>query len=251
MNNPVRTIIIDDESKGRNVLKEMIARYCSGVEVVASASDGVSGIKAIKQFMPDCILLDIQMPRMDGFAMLDQLEDTPGEIIFVTAHNEYAIKAFKYAAFDYLLKPVDPKDLQEVFDRLRKRITNPGNNKRMHLLKTIIHQPNTAPAKMTISSAEGITIITIAEIVYLQAEGPYTFFYMSSGEKLTASVNLQKYEELLGDHLFFRTHHSYLVNLNHIRKYNKPDNNLLLSNGHTVDVSKRKKEEFLQVLSEL
>ncbi len=251
MNNQVRIIIIDDESKGRSVLKEMIARYCNDVEVVAIAADGAAGIKAIKQYAPDCILLDIQMPGMDGFAMLDQLEDTPGEVIFVTAHNEYAIKAFKYAAFDYLLKPVDPKDLQEVFDRLRKRIKQPGNNKRMHLLKSIIHQPNIAPAKITISSADGITIITIADIVYLRAEGPYTFFYMSTGEKLVASVNLQKYEELLGDQLFFRTHHSYLVNLNHIRKFNRAENTILLSNGHIVDVSKRKKDEFLQVLSEL
>ncbi|HWB24186.1 MAG TPA: LytTR family DNA-binding domain-containing protein [Chitinophagaceae bacterium] len=251
MNNLVRTIIIDDENKGRNVLMEMIARYCTDVEVVATAPDGAAGIKAIKQYAPDCILLDIQMPRMDGFAMLDQLEDAHGEIIFVTAHNEYAIKAFKYAAFDYLLKPVDPKDLVEVFERLRRRIKQPGNNKRMHLLKSIIHQPNVAPAKITISSAEGITIVNIADIIYLQAEGPYTFFFMGSGEKLVASVNLQKYEELLGDQLFFRTHHSYLVNLNHIRKYNKTENSILLSNGHTVDVSKRKKEEFLQVLSEL
>jgi two-component system LytT family response regulator len=251
MNNVIRTIIIDDESKGRSVLSEMIARYCNGVEIVATAENGAEGIKAIKHYTPDCILLDIQMPRMDAFDMLDQLEDAHGEVVFVTAHNEYALKAFKYAAFDYLLKPVDPKDLQEVFDRLRKRIKYPDGNKRMHLLKSIMHQPQTAPAKITISSAEGITIVTIAEIVYLQAEGPYTFFYLNTGEKLVASVNLQKYEELLGDHLFFRTHHSYLVNLNHIRKYNKPDNNILLSNGHTVDVSKRKKEEFLQILSEL
>ena len=248
---PVRTIIVDDETKGRSVLQEMIARYCNDVEVVATAADGATGIKAIKQYQPDCILLDIQMPRMDGFAMLDHLTDIACEIIFVTAHNEYAIKAFKYAAFDYLLKPIDPKDLEEVFKRLQARMLQPNSSKRFSLLKSIMHQPHLSPAKITISSAEGITVVTIAEIVYLQAEGPYSFFYLSTGEKLVASVNLQKYEELLAEHHFFRTHHSYLVNLNHIRKYNKAENNILLSNGHNIDVSKRKKEEFLQILSEL
>ena len=248
---PVRTIIIDDESKGRSVLQEMIARYCNDAEVVATAADGAAGIKAVKQYLPDCILLDIQMPRMDGFAMLDHLTDIPCEIIFVTAHNEYAIKAFKYAAFDYLLKPIDPKDLAEVFERLHKRILQPNSSKRLHLLKSIIHQPHLVPAKITISSAEGITLVNIADIVYLQAEGPYSFFFLSTGEKLVASVNLQKYEELLADHYFFRTHHSYLVNLNHIKKYNKAENNILLSNGHSIDVSKRKKDEFLKILSEL
>ncbi len=248
---PVSTIIIDDEAKGRSVLHELITRYCNNVEVVATASNGIEGLKAIKQFSPDCILLDIQMPRMDGFAMLNEMENYPCEIIFVTAHNEYAIKAFKYAAFDYLLKPVDPKDLQEAFERLQKKILLPQSPRRMSLLKSIIQQPHQAPSKITISSSAGITIINIAEIVYLQAEGPYTFFFLANGEKLVASVNLQKYEELLAEHFFFRTHHSYLVNLNHIKKYNKAENNILLSNGHLVDVSKRKKDEFLQILSTL
>jgi len=249
---PVKTIIIDDEAKGRSVLQELIARYCSGVQVIATAADGAEGIKAIEQYKPDCILLDIKMPNMDGFAMLDEIIDSlTCEIIFVTAHNEYAIKAFKYAAFDYLLKPVDPDDLVKVFERLKKKMHLPHNNKRLHLLKGMIQQPHQTPTKITIASAEGVTVLTIAEIVYMQAEGPYTYFYMLNGDKLIASVNLQKYEELLVAHHFFRTHHSYLVNLNQVKKYNKAENNILLANGHRVDVSKRRKDEFLQVLAGL
>jgi two-component system LytT family response regulator len=249
---PVRTIIVDDEAKGRSALQELITRYCTGVEVVATAADGAEGITAIRQHMPDCIFLDIKMPNMDGFAMLDEIIDNiTCEIVFVTAHNEYAIKAFKYAAFDYLLKPVDPEDLQKTFERMKKKMLLPHNSKRHHLLKSIIQHPHQTPSKITISSAEGITVLNISEIVYLQAEGPYTYFYMLNGDKLVASVNLQKYEELLAAHHFFRTHHSYLVNLNQVKKFNKAENTILLSNGHSVDVSKRKKEEFLQVLAGL
>ncbi len=248
---PLKTIIIDDEVKGRNVLNELITRYCQNVTVLAMAANAGEGIKAIKEHKPDCILLDIQMPQTDGFAMLDQIDDLSCEVIFVTAHNEHAIKAFKYAAFDYLLKPVDSSDLQQAFERLQQKRDRKQSSTRMDLLKKIVLHPHQLPSKLTISSAEGIMVVNIADIVYLMAEGPYTFFYLFNNEKIIASVNLQKYEELLSEQQFFRTHHSYLVNLNHVKKYSKLDNRILLSNGQYAEVSRRKKDEFLQALAAL
>lgn len=242
------TLIIDDELRGRNVLRELLARYCPEVRVLALCEDARQGIEAIRQHQPDAIFLDIKMPTVNGFEMLEQLGEVTFEIVFVTAYNEFALKAYKYAAFDYLLKPVDPDELRATVERLTLKKQRASLPDRLALLMKTLEEPRKLPTKLSIHGSDGITILPIADIVYLEADGPYTVFFLTNREKVVSSKNLKEYEEILAEHGFFRTHHSYLVGLEHIRKYVRTDGYVLLTNGHRVDVSKRRKDEFLQRL---
>jgi two-component system LytT family response regulator len=242
------TLIIDDELRGRNLLRELLARYCPDVRVLALAENAQQGMEAIRLHQPDFVFLDIKMPTVNGFEMLEQLGQVQFEVVFVTAYNEFAVKAYKYAAFDYLLKPVDPDELVATVERLKAKKQQASLHDRLALLMKTLEEPKKLPAKLTIHGTDGITILTIAEIIYLEADGPYTVFYLTSRDKLVSSKNLKEYEELLTEHGFFRTHHSYLVNLEHIKKYVRADGYVLLSNGHQVHVSKRRKDDFLQRL---
>jgi two-component system, LytTR family, response regulator len=247
----MKAIIIDDEQKGRNLLNEVVKRYCPDLEIGGLAQNAAEGIALIRSYQPDFVFLDIQMPEVNGFQMLELLNEISFDIVFVTAYNDYAVKAYKYAAFDYLLKPVDPEELQDTVRRLREKQKNLNLQGRLDLLMKTLEKPHQLPSKITIHSTDGITILNISEIVYLEADGPYSIFYLEKGHKIVSSHNLKEYEEILEPHRFFRTHHSYLVNLNHIRKYVRSDAYVLLSNGQHVDVSKRRKDEFLQVLGQL
>ncbi len=242
------TLIIDDELRGRSLLRELLARYCPDVQVLALAENARQGMEAIRLHQPDFVFLDINMPTTNGFEMLEQLGEVHFDIVFVTAYNEFAVKAYKYAAFDYLLKPVDPDELVATVERLKAKKRQSSLHDRLALLMKTLEEPKKLPGKLTIHGADGITILTIADIIYLEADGPYTVFFLQNRDKLVSSKNLKEYEEILGDHGFFRTHHSYLVNLEHIRKYVRADGYVLVSNGHQVDVSKRRKDEFLHRL---
>jgi two-component system, LytTR family, response regulator len=244
-------IIIDDELKGRSLLKELISRYCPEVQILGMAANAHEGIELIKQHQPDFIFLDIQMPEINGFQMIELIGEVNFDIIFVTAYNEFAVKAYKYSAFDYLLKPIDPEELRRTIDRLKAKQKDKTLQERLGLLIKQLENPSKLPTKITIHGSDGITILNIPDIVYLEAEGPYTTFYFQNKEKIVSSTNLKEYEEILVGHNFFRSHHSYLVNLNQIKKFVKSDNYILMTNGSQVDVSKRKKEEFLQVLGRL
>ncbi|MBC7893600.1 MAG: response regulator [Sphingobacteriaceae bacterium] len=242
------TLLIDDELRGRNLLRELLARYCPDVRVLALCENAAEGIAAIRLHQPDFVFLDIKMPTVNGFEMLEQLGEVPFEIVFVTAYNEFAVKAYKYAAFDYLLKPVDPDELVATVERLKAKKQQASLHDRLALLMKTLDEPKKLPSKLTIHGTDGITILTIADILYLEADGPYTVFFLQNRDKLVSSRNLKEYEELLTEHGFFRTHHSFLVNLEHIKKYVRSEGYVIVSNGAHVDVSKRRKDDFLHRL---
>ena len=247
----MKTIIIDDELKSRNLLKELLLRYCPDVQVLDMAGSALEGIEMIKRFSPELVFLDIQMPDLNGFQLLDSIGQVNFDIIFVTAYNEFAVKAYKYTAFDYLLKPVIPEDLQKTIERLKLKHEKSKINDQLSLLLKIWKTPKDLPNKLIINALDGITLLNISEIICLEADGPYTTIYTINDGKIVSSKNLREYEDLLTEHHFFRTHHSFMVNLNHVKKFIKSDNLLLLTNGQTVDVSKRKKEEFLEMLKNI
>ncbi|WP_337043216.1 LytR/AlgR family response regulator transcription factor [Emticicia sp. 17c] len=247
----MKAIIIDDEQKSRNLLKELLNRYCPDVEVLDSAANAQQGIELIRKNTPDVVFLDIYMPDIDGFQLLDLLGDINFDIIFVTAYNEFAVKAYKYTAFDYLLKPVIPDDLQKTIERLKLKHEKSKLNEQLSLLLKIWKTPKELPNKLIINSLDGITLLNISEIICLEADGPYTTIFTANDGKIVSSKNLREYEDVLTEHHFFRTHHSFMVNLNHVKKFIKADNLLVLTNGQTVDVSKRKKEEFLEMLKNI
>jgi two-component system, LytTR family, response regulator len=241
----MKAIIIDDEQKGRNLLKELLARYCPDVKVLALAKNALEGIEQIKLLSPDVIFLDINMPEIDGFGMLERLGMVNFDLIFVTAYHQHAIRAYKFMAFDYLLKPIDPEELIATIERLKAKKNGLSLQDRLQLLMKQMEQPHKSPTRLTIHSTDGITVLNISEIVCLEADGPYTIFHLNAQPKIISSRHLKEYDEMLSPNGFFRCHHSFLVNMNHIKRYVRTDNYVILSNGFQAEVSKRRKDEFL------
>lgn len=241
-------IIIDDEAKGRLALRQKLQNYCTNVSVVAEAADGMEAIPLIEQHKPQLIFLDIEMPRMNGFEMLNAIGEKKFHIIFTTAYDQYAIKAIKYAAFDYLLKPVDIEELKTAIAKITNKKST-ETNRQVLLMQENMQHPKRQLNKLAIPTLEGLLFIDIAEIVHLEANSNYTNIHLSNKTKITASKTLKEFEELLPEDIFFRTHHSHLINLHCIKKYIKGDGGQIeLQNGTFVDVSRRKKEEFLKAI---
>jgi len=241
-------IIIDDEAKGRLALRQKLKNYCPNVNILAEAADGIEALAAIEKHHPQLIFLDIEMPKMNGFEMLNNIEEKDFQIIFTTAYDQYAIKAIKYAAFDYLLKPVDIEELKTAI--LRAGNAEPQKTKKqIELLQQNIQHPKKQLNKLAIPTLEGLLFFDINDIIHLEANSNYTFIHFSDKTKITASKTLKEFEDILPEDIFFRTHHSHLINLNFIKRYIKGDGGQIeLQNGNYVDVSRRKKEEFLKAI---
>ncbi|MFT3680556.1 MAG: LytTR family DNA-binding domain-containing protein [Ferruginibacter sp.] len=241
-------IIIDDEAKGRLALRQKLTDYCPEVTIVAEADSGQEGILLINKHTPDILFLDIEMPRMNGFEMLNNLAEKNFHLIFTTAYDQYAIRAIKYAAFDYLLKPVDVEELINTIHKL----TNTGvshTKKQAELLQQNINHPKKLMNKLAIPTLEGLLFFDINDIEYLEAQSNYTNIYFNNKSKIIASKTLKEFEELLPVDKFFRVHHSYLINLNYIKKYIKGDGGQVeLQSGAYVDIARRKKEEFMRII---
>lgn len=250
-----KAIIIDDESKGRLALKQKLADYCPEIQVVAEADNGPEGIFLIGFHKPRIIFLDIEMPRMNGFDMLNEMEDKNFHIIFTTAYDQYAIKAIRFAAFDYLLKPVDIAELKaavEKFDAMEKaqlKSTGEATARQVALLKENMLQPKKQLHKLAIPTIDGLFFYDINDVMQLEANSNYTNIYFVNKTKITASKTLKEFEEILPEDIFFRAHHSHIINLNYIKRYIKGDGGQIeLQNGNFVDVSRRKKDEFLKII---
>ena len=234
----ITAVIIDDEQNGRLALREKLKLFCPEVKVLTEAENGVQGLEIIKKYKPEIIFLDVEMPEMNGFEMLAQLTERKGHVIFTTAYNQYAIKAIKYAAFDYLLKPID-------IDELMLTVKKAGDTDLPGERKKFITS-NKSFTKLAIATMDGLQFIPIADIIRLEAESNYTRFYLQNGTKCLSSKSLIEYEELLNDHNFFRCHHSHIINLNFVNSYIKNDGGeIVMSDGAHVDLSRRKKKEFL------
>jgi two-component system, LytTR family, response regulator len=245
----ITAILIDDEAKGRLALREKLSAYCPQVQVLAEASNGQEALLLIQHHKPQLIFLDIEMPRMNGFEMLNALPEKNFHVIFTTAYDQYAIKAIKYAAFDYLLKPIDIEELKTAVEKIELKEGN-QTKKQAELLQQNIEHPKKQLNKLAIPTLEGLLFFDINDIIHLEANSNYTFIHFSGKPKITASKTLKEFEEILPENIFFRTHHSHLINLNYIKRYIKGDGGQIeLQNGNYVDVSRRKKEEFLKVIS--
>ncbi len=241
-------LIIDDEAKGRIALREKLLAYCPQVKILAEAASGQEALTLIQLYQPQLIFLDIEMPRMNGFEMLNELPEKNFHIIFTTAYDQYAIKAIKYAAFDYLLKPIDIEELKTAIEKIDTK-ENTQTKKQVELLQQNMLQPKNKLHKLAIPTLEGLLFYNISDIVYLEANSNYTNIYFTNKSKITASKTLKEFEELLPEDIFFRTHHSYLINLNYIKRYIKGDGGQIeMTNGMFADVARRKKEEFLKAI---
>ena len=240
-------IIIDDELKGRIALKQKLLDYCPEIKLIGEADSGKQGIPLIEQLQPDIVFLDIEMPGMDGFEMLKEIAAKKFHIIFTTAYDHYAIKAIRFAAFDYLLKPVDIEELKLAVERIVN--SQPQNQiKKLEVLEQNLFAAASLN-KIAIPTLDGLLFFNISDITYLEAHSNYTEIHFATNQKLTASRTLKEFEELLPADKFFRPHHSYIINLQYIKRYIRGDGGQIeLQNGTTVSVSRKKKEEFLKVI---
>ncbi|MEP7106741.1 MAG: response regulator [Ferruginibacter sp.] len=242
-------IIIDDEANSRNALRQKLAKHCNGVMVIAECENGEEGIKSIEEKKPDIVFLDVEMPRMNGFTMLQQLTNKNFEVIFITAYDHYAIKAIKFSALDYLVKPVEVEDLKAAVEKAVQKRTQPSGNIRVELLLQNFLEEKTAHQRIAISSMEGLQFVVTDDIIYLEANSNYTSFFLTGNRKITATKTLKDFEELLPASIFIRIHHSYLINKNGVEKYIKGEGGqVVMKNGVTLDVSRRKKEEFMNAI---
>ena len=244
----VRSIIVDDELKSRESLRIILQDFCENVEVLALCQNVEEGLAAIQEHKPDLVFLDIQMQRETGFDLLAKFKTIDFEVIFTTAYSEYAIRAFKFSAIDYLLKPIDVEELKKALLRVEKKI---GGNVSQRLEQLIQHlKPNPNPqSKLALPTSDGLIFFKIEDILYCEASSNYTEITTNDGKKHIVSRTLKEYEDLLKDHNFFRIHNSYLINLGAIKKYVRGDGGYVVMNNEvSLDVSKRKKEAFLSRL---
>ena len=240
-------IIVDDEQKGRLALRQKLQDYCPMVHVIGEAADGAEGILLLEKAKPQVLFLDIEMPRMDGFEMLRQIVSKDFHVIFTTAYDQYAIKAIKYSAFDYLLKPVDIEELKSAVNKIFQQIS-PQTSKKIETLEHNL-QSLQSLKKLAIPTLEGYLFFDISHIIHLEAQSNYTAIYFTDYPKLIASRTLKDFEDLLPADIFFRPHHSHIINLNFIKRYIKGDGGQIeMVNGNFVTVARRKKDEFLKAI---
>ena len=249
----MKAILVDDEPDGIRTLQKLLARHCPAVEVVATCSNAAAARQQIEIQKPDVVFLDIQMPGKSGIEMVSELKERNFEIIFVTAHNEYMLQALQYSAADYLLKPVDEDRLVEAVQRTAKRI---DEEKKEELTETLIYNISKAgqPAEMRLClpTMKGFIILKLDEILYFEEERSYTVFHLDGKKPVTVSKPLVEYENMLADTSFFRIHKSFLINLRHVKEYQRGEGGMvIMSNGAEIEVSRRKKEQFLLKIREI
>lgn len=248
----IRALIIDDEADGRDALKLALSKYCPEIEIIEVCENADHGIQAIKALKPDLVFLDIQMPMMSGFDILKNVSPITFEVIFVSAHDQYAIKAIKFSALDYLLKPIDVDDLIHALQRVKERLKNKSNSYQYQSVINNIQIPSEKIKKLAVPSLEGIDLFDTDDIIYCKAEGSYTTLFLKNKQSKVVSRNIKEFENFLVEFGFCRVHNSSLVNLKHVQRYVKGEGGyVVLSEDHHVDISRRKKDEFLALLNRL
>lgn len=241
----ITALIVDDEQKNITVLQEMLRRYCPSVTVLDTAANTATAKTLILELKPQLIFLDIQMPGGSGFDLLDSIKDQAVEVIFVTAYENYLLKAIRYSALDYILKPVNLEELIAAVYRAEQRITKQSVNNQMSLLLHNIRQPEQTQ-QIAIPVKEGYLIVLVREIIRLQASRGYTEIFHINGKSYLTSKNIKEYEDMLPSALFCRIHAAHLVNVDCIKVYHRGRGGYLeLKNGDTIEVSVRRKEQLL------
>ena len=244
----LKAIIIDDEPYCCEILAGMLEADCPEVNVVNISNNGTDALKAIRQFSPDIVFLDVEMPRMNGFEMLEQLPAINFHLIFTTSYDQYALKAIRFSAIDYLLKPVDREELKKAVEKVKQRIQIPIPQQ-LEILMQKIKQPSNPVNKIALPTMEGLQMIPVDSIISCESDDNYTNIQLKGKKKLLVTRSLKEMEEILEQHSFTRVHRSYLVNLNEIEKYIKGDGGyLVMSDGTTIDVARNKKEVLLKKL---
>ncbi|MEN9281074.1 MAG: hypothetical protein RL594_9 [Bacteroidota bacterium] len=249
--NTYTALLVDDESHGRRLLQKYISTYCHEIQVLGEARTVQDAYEKIVSLKPQIIFLDIALINETAFDLLAKFEQIPFEIIFITAYNDFAIRAIKLSAVDYLLKPVDIEQLVNAVQKAIARIEDKGTLRHFRFLMENLRHRDPLH-KVALPTQEGYVFVEISRIIRCEAAGSYTQFYFSDRKPIVVSKGLKEYEDLLENHHFIRVHHSHLVQLNHVAAYHKGKASYVtMSDGTSVEVSLRKRDEFLHRLSQL
>jgi len=248
----MQAILVDDEQDGIRTLEKMLELHCPNVQIVATCSNAGVARQKIAQLSPDVVFLDIQMPGKSGLDLLTELPEKHFEIIFVTAHNEYMLQALQYSAADYLLKPVDEDRLVESVQRVERRLAaGKEEERRKALLHNLGKAGNPAEMRLCLPTMKGFMVLKLDEIIYCEAERSYTIFHLVDNRTVTVSKPLLEYDQVLQETSFLRIHKSFLINLNHVKEYQRGEGGLvIMSNNDEIEVSRRKKDMFLMKIRE-
>ncbi|MEO8403157.1 MAG: LytTR family DNA-binding domain-containing protein [Chitinophagaceae bacterium] len=246
---PLKAILVDDELSSLQNLQRKLEEFCPDVNILAVAQQPEEALLLIRHHKPDVIFLDIEMPRMNGFRMLDELGEYDFDIIFTTAYNHYAVDAIRISAFDYLTKPIGIKDLQNAVSRLLKD-RQVSTKEKIEVLRQSLTESKTQEDKIAIPTADGLEFLQIKTIVHIESSSNYSKIFLNNGKTILVTRLLKDFEDMLSSYRFYRVHNSHLINLNYIQKYIRGDGGqVVMQTGETIDVARRKKDEFLSLIS--
>lgn len=244
-----KVIIIDDETRPRADLKSLVQAHCPELEFVGEADGVDTGEQLIRTVQPDAIFLDIEMRDGSGFDLLDRFDEYPFQVIFQTAFDEFAIKAFKYNAIDYLLKPISISELKKAAQKIRS--TQDSSKLAQQLSNLLQQKQNKTPARIVLSTTEGLHFVALSDIIRLQADGNYTTFFLHSGEQIVVSKIIKYFEELLPSDAFFRTHQSHMVQLHFVKKVLRENGDYaIMGDESRVPISRNCKGLFIKTLKD-
>ena len=245
----IRTVLVDDEIDSIRVLETLLETNCPDVGIVGKADGVETALLAIQTLRPDLVFLDIEMKQGNAFDLLNQLQPLGFQVIFVTAFDNYAVRAFKYSAVDYLLKPVDADDLRSAVERVTLRSQEKNVMDQMKVLLESMGTFQLSQQKMAVPTITGLLFIAVRDIVRFEAKGGYTVIHLSNSEQILATRNIKDYEDLLPGNIFYRIHNSHIINLQKIEKYQKGRGGyVIMEDGTAIEVASRRREEFLRLL---
>lgn len=250
MNKKLKTIVIDDEPNAVDFISTIISEYCPDLEITGKAYDVPEGIRLINEKKPDLVFLDVEMPNGTGFDLLTHFPEKNFDVVFITAFNHYAIKAIKFSAVDYILKPIN---ITEFIESVKKVVGKRSENKSQNNenFKTLIENLRSgSPSRLAIPTADGMEYLNPKEIIRIEADRSYSWFYLTANRKILVSKHLKEFQDILDERSFFRPHNSFLINLKYVRKYVRKEGGYIeMQDGSQIPVSRTRKDLFLTHMS--
>lgn len=248
----MKILVVDNETNIRQSIVQLIQNYCPFDFDLYEATGVETGLKAISEIHPDILFLDVELDDGTGMDLLSKLVEINFHVIFITAHNKYAIDAFRFSAIDFLLKPIEPLELIDAFEKVTKQIKNNSLQDQLLIMQQSINKITSKEKKIVLKDSTSIYFVNVHDIIRCESDGQYTEFYVDSMKKIIISKSLKEYEELLEPFGFIRPHHSHIININKILRFDKVDGgSLIMQNNDEIPVSHRKKAQILQILDSL
>ncbi len=243
-------ILVDDMPQALDVLKADLQDHCPDIQILGTADSVINAAKLMNKQQPDLLFLDIMLGDGTGFDLLEIFPNLSAKVIFVTAYEEHAIRAFRFAAVDYLLKPINPENLKGAVERAKQQLS--FSNENIDILKETIRHPDDLPKRISLHTQEKIVIVDIETIIRCESDGNNTLFYLKSGDRIFVTKTLKQFDQLFEEHSFFRTHQSHLINIEHIQEYVRKEGGYLkMKNGDNIPVAVRKKAALIELLDNL